>query len=292
MSKKLSSDEYLIGAHTSIAGGPYNALIEGKVIGATTIQMFTANQRQWKAKPLTGEAIDLFKMTLKETHLKKIMSHSSYLINLGSPDQEMLEKSRKAFGEEIERCQQLGISYLNFHPGASKDSSREECMERIIESILFYEDRLIDDSLILLLESTAGQGSSIGSKFEELAYILEGVKKRVPIGVCIDTCHIFAAGYDIRSPTGWRETLALFDKLIGLNKLYAFHLNDSAMDLGSFRDRHAHLGKGKIGIDSFKFLMSNPLTSLIPKYLETPDGPSEWVKEIDMLRQFTEKNDN
>lgn len=285
---RATPDKLLIGAHTSAAGGPYRALLEGKAIGATTIQFFTANQKQWKGKELTEEAIDLFRETLHETHLKKIMSHAGYLLNLGSPNKEVLIKSRRGFIEEIERCLALGLTFLNFHPGAAIESSREECLDRIVESLLLVED-LLEGDLTLLLETTAGQGSSVGCTFEELAYILQSVSKKIPIGVCIDTCHIFVAGYDIRTEEGWKKTLHEFDRLIGLKYLCAFHLNDSMCDLGSRKDRHAELGKGKIGLDSFQCLMTHSQTREIPKYLETPGGPPSWEKEIWMLREFAKK---
>lgn len=277
--------ELLIGAHTSIAGGVYNALLQGKEIGATTIQMFTANQRQWAGKPLVQEDIDKWHATLKETGLKEIMSHDSYLINLGSCDSEILQKSRKTFRQEVERCLQLGITYLNFHPGAATDGNVERCMDCICESVLELEPLVSKTSLRLLLEATAGQGSSIGYRFEELAYMLKKLEKRIPIGVCIDTCHIFAAGYDIRTPEAWNATLKEFDRVAGLKHLYAFHLNDSVKPLGSRVDRHAQLGQGEIGLESFKFLMKDPRTSKLPKYLETPDH-TKWPAEISMLRGF------
>lgn len=198
-----SKEKLLIGAHTSAAGGPHNAIWEGNSIGATTIQLFTANQRQWKGKALTQNNIQLFQKAVQETGIKKIMSHSSYLINLGSPRTEILHKSRITFRQEIQRCLRLGLSYLNFHPGAALHSSREECCNTIIESLLSVEDLVSDGQLRLLLETTAGQGSVIGATFEELATILEGTKNTIPIGVCIDTCHIFAAGYKIRTAKEW-----------------------------------------------------------------------------------------
>lgn len=287
MPRRTPADQLLIGAHTSAAGGAHNALIEGKSIGATTVQLFTANQKQWKAKPLTEERIALFKETLDETGLSEIMSHSSYLINLGSPNEDVREKSLRAFHEEVERCNNLGITYMNFHPGAALDGSREECLDRIIEGMFVIEDLIVDDEdTRLLLETTAGQGSTVGCTFEELAYIIERTKDRLPVGVCIDTCHIFAAGYDIRTAKGWRETLQAFDALVGLEYLYAFHLNDSMKELDSHRDRHANLGEGEIGLECFKFLMSSDLTREIPKYLETPGGCPLWDKEIWMLREY------
>jgi deoxyribonuclease-4 len=286
MMHHVSADQLFIGAHTSAAGGAYNALLEGKSIGATTIQLFTANQKQWKGKPLSEEAIALFEKTQRETHIQKIMSHAGYLINLGSPNEEMLQKSREGFREEIERCLALNLTYLNFHPGAATGGSPEECLDRIVKSLLSYEDFFVDDSLRLLLETTAGQGTAVGAKFEELAYIIERVEKKIPIGVCIDTCHIFAAGYDIRTPLAWKETLEEFDKVVGLKNLHAFHVNDSKCPLGSRKDRHENLGEGEIGIESFRFLMTYTHTREIPKYLETPGGPESWDKEIWMLREF------
>ncbi|NGX46420.1 MAG: Endonuclease 4 [Chlamydiae bacterium] len=288
----IKADQLLVGAHTSGAGGLHNALIEGKSIGATTVQIFTANQRQWKSKALSGEAIALFEETLEETGLQAIMSHGSYLVNLGSPKPEVLQKSRDVFREEYQRCVQLGITFLNFHPGAALDGSREECMDRIVESMLMLEESIDEDTPRLLLETTAGQGTVIGSRFEELAYILDRVKKELPVGVCLDTCHSFAAGYDIRTPAGWKKTLDQFDKIIGLDMLCAFHVNDSVKGLDSRRDRHAPLGEGEIGLDAFRFLMSYPPTRPIPKYLETPGGPPLWDKEIWMLREFARKKYN
>lgn len=282
----MDSDALLIGAHTSIAGGHHHALLYGKEIGATTVQIFTANQRQWVAKPLTEEAIELFRTTQVQLGLKAIMSHASYLINLGAPDPENLHKSRLAFAQEINRCKALGLTFLNFHPGAALQDAHEAALDRVVASLLACEELLTGGQLRLLLEATAGQGSVLGASFEELGYIVERVKGRLPIGVCIDTCHIFAAGYDIRTPEAWKETLRQFEAAVGLHHLYAFHLNDSLGELGSHKDRHATLGKGKIGLDAFRFLMRDPVLQLIPKYLETPEGMEMWEKEIWMLREF------
>ncbi|MCP5469078.1 MAG: deoxyribonuclease IV [Chlamydiales bacterium] len=284
--KKVAAKDLLIGAHTSAQGGAFNALYEGQSIGATTVQLFTANQKQWKGKELTDEAIEKFEHALKETRLEQIMSHASYLINLGSPKEDVCTKSRKAFREEIERCLTLGITYLNFHPGAALTDPVEKCLDRIVEGMLQAEDLIDSDDFVLLLETTAGQGSVVGWRFEELAYILERTQERLPVGVCIDTCHIFAAGYDIRTETAWLKTLKEFDEIVGLKNLYAFHLNDSIFDLGEKKDRHEALGEGKIGMECFKFLMQHPRTREIPKYLETPGGPPLWDKEIGLLREF------
>ena len=286
MSKAVQ--ELLIGAHTSIAGGLHNALLEGVQIGATTIQIFTANQRRWDSKPLEQDAINMWKKTLVETGIKKIMSHDSYLINLGAPDPENLQKSLKAFREEIIRCKQLGITFLNFHPGAALKGSEQDCLDRIVESLLSMQDVMENSQTRLLLEATAGQGSALGHRFEHLAYIIDKVHKHIPIGVCIDTCHIFAAGYDLRTAEACDATFKEFDRVVGLKHLYAFHMNDSIKDFGTRVDRHAPLGEGKIGIDCFRYLMNDPRTREIPKYLETPDGLPLWVKEIKMLRELGE----
>lgn len=289
---KVQSDVLLIGAHTSAAGGVQNAVIEGHSIGATTIQFFTANQKRWEGKPLAKEAIDAWHKAIAETGICSVMSHDSYLINLGAPEPENLRKSRKAFGEEIARCQALDVTFLNFHPGAAVGSDRQACMDLICESLLACEPLVANGSLRLLLENTAGQGSAVGYRFEELAYILNRVKHKIPIGVCVDTCHAFAAGYDIRTPEAWDQTLNEFHRIIGLEHLYAFHVNDSMKALGSRVDRHHTLGNGLIGIESFKVLMTDPRTKNIPKYLETPEGPSVWKTEIAMLREFAkEKTD-
>lgn len=277
------SQKLLIGAHTSAAGGVHNALYEGQKIGATTIQLFTSNQRQWKGRKFTQEEIQLWEKARNETGLEKIMSHDSYLINLGSPVEETLNLSLNAFKEEIERCHQLKIPYLNFHPGAATGSSIEECLDRIVKSLNSFENLVQNGPTRLLLEATAGQGTSVGHKFEHLGYILKNRRKTIPMGVCIDTCHIFSAGYDIRTEEGWEKTLNEFDEKVGLSHLYAFHINDSMMDYNCRKDRHASIGKGKIGLDSFRFLVNSPLTKHLPMYLETPDE-TIWKEELNLLR--------
>lgn len=273
-------DQILIGAHTSAAGGAPQALLEGREIGASTIQLFTSNQKQWNGRIISPEEIALWEKLLEETGIRQVMSHDSYLINLGSPNPEGLAKSRKAFREELQRCHQLKIAYLNFHPGAALDQSEEACLETIAESLLEMEDLAAKGTTKLVLEMTAGQGSCVGYCFEHIAAIIERVKGKIPIGVCIDTCHIFAAGYDIRTKEGWKKTLAEFDRIVGLPYLSAFHVNDSMKPLGSRVDRHANLGEGEIGWDLFHCLMESPL----PKYLETPGGPPVWKQEIATLR--------
>jgi len=283
---KTIRDQLLIGAHTSAAGGVHNALLEGQEIGATTIQLFTANQKTWNGKPISEQQAALWEETLHATGIKHVMSHDSYLINLGSPNQESLQKSKKTFRDELGRCHQLKLSFLNFHPGAALESSEEECLKTIVESLLEMEDSIHKGSTRLLVESTAGQGSSVGHRFEHLGYLMKQLHTKIPVGVCIDTCHIFAAGYDISTKAGWKTVLKEFDEIIGLKHLYALHVNDSLKPLGSRVDRHATLGNGKIGIDCFKAMMELPELRDLPKYLETPDGPTHWKTEIKMLREF------
>jgi len=285
---KTSPKALLIGAHTSAQGGAHHALLEGKAIGATTIQFFTANQKTWHGKPIGEAALTLWKEALETTHIQKMMSHDSYLINLGSPNKEGRQKSLNAFKEELERCHQLNVSFLNFHPGAALDSTEEACLNQIIESLLELEQVIHQGPTRLLIETTAGQGSSVGHKFEHLGYLIDNLHKKIPLGICIDTCHIFAAGYDIRTQEGWNQTLKEFDKIVGLQHLYALHVNDSLKPFGSRKDRHAALGKGEIGLSCFKVMMQHPDLRDVPKYLETPEGPSLWEKEIQMLRKFSE----
>lgn len=283
---KTSQEKLLIGAHCSTSGGLENALFEGEKIGATTVQLFTSNQKQWKGREITDEMAEIFLKTQKETGIQKIMSHNSYLINLGSPKPELLEKSRTAFKEEIKRCHKLRLAFLNFHPGAATGSSIDDCLNTIIQSLKTFSKVCEKGNTCLLLETTAGQGSSVGHEFEHLAMIIEGVKGHVPIGVCIDTCHIFSAGYDIRTPKAWESTLKKFEEIIGLKYLQAFHLNDSLKPFHSRRDRHANLGEGEIGLNAFKYMMENSKLRQIPKYLETPMGSSRWKNEISLLRKL------
>lgn len=284
----MKSSQLLIGAHTSAQGGAHNALLEGQAIGATTIQLFTANQKTWHGKKIGEKEITLWKKALEETGIKKVMSHDSYLINLGSPKEEGLKKSRAAFKEELERCHALELSFLNFHPGAALDSTVEQCLDTIVESLLEFEELVDQGPTRLLIESTAGQGSTVGSNFEELGYLIEKLHRKIKIGICIDTCHLFAAGYDVRNRKAWDETLKEFEKQIGLKHLYAIHVNDSMKPLGSRVDRHACLGEGQIGIKGFEAMMQHPDLRELPKYLETPEGPETWKKEIKRLREFAE----
>lgn len=281
----MSEKETLVGAHMSIAGGVFNSIERAKDLNANTLQIFTANQRQWNGKAISKEDAKLFDEARKRDKIKAVVSHSNYLINLGSPDEEGLKKSRKAFAEELDRCHLLKIDYLVFHPGSALKSSVEECLDTIVESLLHLSPIIKKGKTRLLLETTAGQGSNVGYKFEHLSYIIKKVQGKIPIGICLDTCHIFVAGYDIRDKQSFDKTFTKFSKVIGMNHLYAFHINDSLTDLGSKRDRHESLGKGKIGIDCFKFLMRDKRFEKMPKILETKDV-NLWREEIELLKKF------
>lgn len=275
-----------IGAHTSTSGGLKNAIIEAHHIGANTFQCFTSNQKRWEGRQLTDEDLNSWFETLDKYPMKHIMSHDSYLINLGAYSEEVHHKSLHAFKEELKRCHALKISFLNFHPGAYTEGTEEECLKKIVSSLKTLENLADKGETKLLIEATAGQGTQVGCTFGQLGYLVDELKHTIPIGVCIDTCHIFAAGYDVRSKKAWDETLLEFDKKVGLKHLYAMHVNDSMKPFGSKKDRHAPLGEGEIGLEGFKAMMQDKRLSHIPKYLETPEGPDLWKKEIALLKSF------
>ena len=275
-----------IGAHVSAAGGVENVPERAHEIGATGFALFTKNQKQWSAKPLTQESIDLFKKKCIELgySMDAIIPHDSYLINLGHPEKEKLKKSRDAFLDELQRCEELGIRLLNFHPGSHlRKISEKECLKIISDSI---NEALSKTKFVkAVIENTAGQGSNMGYRFEHLAEIIEQVEQKNRVGVCIDTAHAFAAGYDISTDEGFEETFEQFDQIIGFEKLLAMHLNDSKKELGSRVDRHESLGDGLIGITPFKRIMKDVRFDGIPFILETPNT-ERWAKEIEMLRNF------
>ncbi|ENO8810322.1 deoxyribonuclease IV [Photobacterium damselae] len=276
----------LIGAHVSAAGGVYNAPLNAHNIGANAFALFTKNQRQWIAKPLEQSAITAFKARCQQYgfHPEAILPHDSYLINLGSPDAEKLEKSRNAFIDEMERCQQLGLHLLNFHPGSHlKKISESDCLALIAESINMAHQAV--PNVVAVIENTAGQGSNLGWRFEHLAEIIAQVEDKTRVGVCIDTCHTFAAGYDLRTEQATEQTFAEFDQIVGMHYLRGMHLNDSKGKLGSHLDRHNSLGVGEIGWDCFRYLMQDPRFDNIPLVLETID-PDIWQQEIAKLRSF------
>ncbi|MGR5463291.1 deoxyribonuclease IV [Photobacterium damselae] len=276
----------LIGAHVSAAGGVYNAPLNAHNIGANAFALFTKNQRQWIAKPLEQSAITAFKARCQQYgfHPEAILPHDSYLINLGSPDAEKLEKSRNAFIDEMDRCQQLGLHLLNFHPGSHlKKISESDCLALIAESINMAHQAV--PNVVAVIENTAGQGSNLGWRFEHLAEIIAQVEDKTRVGVCIDTCHTFAAGYDLRTEQATEQTFAEFDQIVGMHYIRGMHLNDSKGKLGSHLDRHNSLGVGEIGWDCFRYLMQDPHFDNIPLVLETID-PNIWQQEIAKLRSF------
>ena len=275
-----------IGAHVSASGGVENAPLNAKDIGATAFALFTKNQRQWVAKPLTEESISKFKENCASAGFapEQILPHDSYLINLGNPDSDALEKSMAAFLDEMQRCEQLGLDRLNFHPGGHLNKMGEsECLTQIAQSINTTLDQT--SGVTAVIENTAGQGSHLGHTFEQIASIIDQVKDKSRIGVCIDTCHTFTAGYDLRTREGFEETFENYGKLIGFEFLKGMHLNDSKKELGSRVDRHDNLGKGFIGIDLFKWIMKDSRFDHIPMVLETPDD-SSWAAEIKLLNSF------
>ena len=274
------------GAHVSASGGVENAVKNAKDIGATAFALFTKNQRQWIAPALTPQQIATFKEAMAEAGFSasQILPHDSYLINLGHPDEDGLQKSRESFFEEMQRCELLGLDRLNFHPGSHlKRISEEGSLERIAESINMALERT--KGVTAVLENTAGQGSNLGYKFEHLAYIIDRVEDKSRVGVCLDTCHSFAAGYDLRTKEACDATFAEFDRIIGFKYLRGMHLNDAMRPLGSRIDRHSPMGDGEIGIECFKYIASDPRFDNIPLVLETPDE-ERWAQEIAQLKEF------
>lgn len=275
-----------VGAHVSASGGVENAPLNAKKIGAKSFALFTKNQRQWNAKPLSPESIDKFKKNCIDLGFsnKHILPHDSYLINLGNPEKEGLNKSREAFLDEMKRCEQLGLKLLNFHPGNHKKLvSEEECMDTIAESINIALSET--EGVTAVIENTAGQGSSIGYRFDHLAYIIEKTDDKSRIGVCLDTCHTFASGYDIRTLETFNNTMKEFDKTVGFKYLKGAHINDSKAKFGSRVDRHHSIGEGELGLDTFRFIMEDPRFDDIPLILETIDD-TLWEKEIKLLYSF------
>lgn len=275
-----------VGAHVSAAGGVENAPLNAHKLGATAFALFTKNQRQWNAKPLTEQNIELFKSRCKEYNFKpeQILPHDSYLINLGHPEQEGLEKSQNAFIDEMHRCMQLGLDRLNFHPGSHlRKIEIPVCLSRISESINIALDN--SEGVIAVIENTAGQGSNLGWRFEELAEIIDQVEDKSRIGICLDTCHTFAAGYDLRTTEACEKTFAEFESIVGFQYLKGMHLNDSKCALNSRKDRHHSLGQGEIGWDVFRFIMQDKRFDRIPMVLETVDN-TIWKDEIEALRKM------
>lgn len=275
-----------IGAHVSAAGGVENTPKRAHKIGATAFALFTKNQRRWEGPPLTRENIEGFKKNCEKYgySMNQVMPHDSYLINLGHPEQDKLDKSRNAFLDEMQRCEQLGIELLNFHPGSHLNKiSVEECLNRNAESINWTLDKT--KGVTAVIETTAGQGTNTGFTFEHLAAIIDGVEDKSRVGVCIDSCHVFAAGYDLSTEEGYQQMLKEFEEIVGFEYLKGIHLNDSKKELGSRVDRHDNIGEGKIGLNSFELMMQDERLNGIPMILETPNT-ERWPQEIEMLKEF------
>ncbi|MCG5530420.1 deoxyribonuclease IV [Halorhodospira halochloris] len=274
-----------IGAHVSAAGGTPNALGRGEEIGCNCIQIFTRNQRTWKAKPVSSTEAEEFHAQRGEHPMQTVMSHASYLINLAAPDEEKHQKSSAVFAEELTRCQLLGIELLNFHPGAHIEAGLEQGIEKIATTLnAICHEHADKQDVTLVLENVAGQGTTIGADFAELAAIIELLDQPERFGVCVDTAHAFAAGYELHHEQGWDDMWQDFDTKIGLHRLRALHINDSKVGLGSRKDRHALIGRGEIGPDAFIRALTDHRTRDIPQFLETPAGPEGWAEEIKWLR--------
>ncbi len=274
------------GAHVSASGGVENAPRNASAIGATAFALFTKNQRQWRSAPLSATSIEAFRRELAAAAIdpRHVLPHDSYLINLGHPEEEGLERSREAFLDEMQRCEQLGLDRLNFHPGSHlKKISTEECLDRVAESINIA--LRATRGVTAVIENTAGQGSNVGFAFWQLRRIIDGVEDRSRVGVCLDTCHSFAAGYDLSSELACQRTFEEFDREVGFEYLRGVHLNDALRPLGSRIDRHTPLGEGQIGWECFRFIARDSRFDDLPLILETPDE-SRWAEEIEILNKF------
>ncbi len=279
----------LLGAHMSIAGGYYKAADEAARFGMDCVQIFTKNNNQWRAREISDDEAQRFRDAMREHGLQAACSHASYLINLASPKAELWEKSVDAFVIELERAEQLGLPGVVVHPGSFVDSTEEAGLEAIVRALNDVHQRLPGVAVETWLETTAGQGSSLGHRFEQIAWILEHVDASERVGVCVDTCHIFAAGYPLGTAAEYRATMAEFDATIGLDRVRAFHLNDSKKPLGSRVDRHEHIGEGCLGLEPFRHVLNDPTFQQLPMYLETPkerDGVEMDAENIRTLRSL------
>lgn len=274
----------MLGAHMSVAGGLHTAFERAERVGCTAIQIFTKNSNQWKDPVLSSDDIGKYREAMNKSKVSSVVSHDSYLINLCGASDYLLENSRKSFIEEIKRCEALEIKYLIFHPGAHTTMDRNEAVKTVAESLNRAHDATKNTLVVTLIETTAGQGTTLGNTFEEIAEMISLVKNKKRVGVCMDTCHIFAAGYDIRTKASYDKTMAQFDRIIGFDLLHAIHFNDAKKPLNSRVDRHEHIGKGEIGKPGFGFFMSDDRFVDIPKMLETPKGDDGYKMDIVNLK--------
>lgn len=275
--------EHRLGAHMSISGGLKNAFGRGEQVGCDTVQIFTKNANQWKAKPITPEDIEGFIGEQKRTGIYPAFAHDSYLINLGSPDPALYEKSIAAFQIEMERAEALKLPFLVMHPGSHVGSGEEEGLKKIAESFNRFHRQCPGFQLKIALETTAGQGTNLGYRFEQLRRIIDMVEEADRLAVCLDTCHVFAAGYNISTPEGYEAVMEEFDRIIGLDRIVAFHLNDAKKGLGSRVDRHEHIGHGALGLEAFRSLVNDPRFNGIPMTLETQKGTDEKGNDWDVV---------
>ncbi|RMF32014.1 MAG: deoxyribonuclease IV [Chloroflexi bacterium] len=272
-----------LGAHMSIAGGVYRAFALGRKAGCDAIQIFLKSSRQWKGKPYTAKEIERFHEEAARGDIYPVVAHAAYLINLGTPQEELWLKSREALLDEVRRSEVLGVPYLVLHPGSHTGSGEEAGLARVAEALGWVHEQTPGYKTQILLETTAGQGTNLGYRFEHLAWLLENTPQGERLGVCYDTCHVFAAGYEIRTPEGYQETMDAFDAIIGLERLKVVHLNDSKGDLGSRKDRHAHIGQGKLGLEAFRLLLNDERLAGLPGLLETPKS-ADLHEDIENLR--------
>lgn len=292
MRKKEKPLGPLLGAQMSIAGGVGNALLLGKKVNCAAIQIFTKSSRQWASKPYSKEEIDFFLINKRETGITTVIAHDSYLLNLGSPDEALRKRSLAAFIDELERCEILGVSHLIAHPGAHMGSGEAEGIKTIARSLNEVHIACPGYNAKVTLEITAGQGSCLGYRFEQIGKMFDGTHENDRLRVCFDTEHAFAAGYDIRTREGYERTFGEFDDEIGVDRIAAFHLNDSKKELNSRVDRHEHIGKGQIGVEGFRLLLNDERFWGLPMCLETPKGPDlkEDRKNLALLRSLIAKN--
>lgn len=280
-----------LGAHMSISGGVFNAVLDGKKATCDTVQIFTKSSNQWRAKTLGDEEISRFLGEQQKTGVSVSCAHDSYLINLGSPDKELFKKSIEAFQIELERCQTLKVPCLVMHPGSHVGSGEEVGLKRIAQAFNKLFDSAPDNKTMVCLETTAGQGSNLGYKFEQLAQIIDWIEDKSRIGICLDTCHIFAAGYPLQDEKDYKATISEFDHVLGLDRLKIIHVNDSKKGFGSKVDRHEHIGKGELGLEPFRHILNDKRLLNVPKILETPKGDEllEDIENLKILRSLIRK---
>jgi len=283
----MSDTQFLIGAHMSIAGGIHKAIYRGEELGCTAIQVFTRSNRQWSFDTTYAqEQKDAFHAALQETNVQHVVSHAAYLINVGSPNESTEDKSVRALEAELKRCSEIGIPYVVLHPGSYKGGDKQACLRQISRN-LDTVMRNAPDNVWLLLETMAGQGSSIGTTFDEIAHICDNIPHNNNIGFCFDTCHAFAAGYTFDDADSYAHMWQTFDQHLGIDKLHTIHLNDSKKQAGSYVDRHEHIGQGRMGLDPFRYLMNDKRLFHIPKILETPkDAPDDDPRNLRVLYQL------